>query len=231
MASLVLGGQLAWADTPSPPFAGVWAGTIGTARVQVCLAGDDSTEYYYLRHKRGIRLQASGAADNPRNEDLIAKALGSGRLELDERSTGTTLERRFTGRWKLQPDDRGGLSGTWSAPGGGQPLPVQLARLTRPFKTRESYPGGDPCHPSFYEPLKSGLRFTYSAAAFEGHLYRGVATGQAVAFEVPADTPHAAKINAYAIDWLKNQAVLAYQCDIGRGAGEAALDSSLTPLV
>jgi len=231
LAAAALGGAPAWAETPSPPFAGVWAGTLGTARIQVCLVGDGSAEYYYLRHKRGIRLEAPGASANANGADLIARALASGRLELEERMQGPAADGKLTGRWKLQPDDKGGLVGAWTAPDGKAQAPIQLARVTAPFKTRVSYAGGDDCHPSFYEPLRSGLRLKMADAKFEGHAYRTVETGQATALELPPGTPHAATINAHAIDWLKDQAVLAYQCEIGRGGTDEPLGSSLAPAV
>ncbi len=180
---------------------GAWKGRIGNAEVMACF-GDGEPQYYYLRHRRGIWLAPKGA-------------------DGFEESTATQqFPGEISGRWRIESRDATKLSGTWSSPSGDRKLPIRLERLP-----------GKACEPAFHEPLRRAVQVQRKAMNFEGHAYRELASEQAIAFELDAALPQAAAINRWAMDWLRDQAVEAYACDLSRGGPPEALGRSLRPVV
>lgn len=206
---------------------GLWKGTIGSAAVMVCLAEHGDSEYYYVRHQRGIRLALPSKSGH--SDETLAKAWSSSRLYLDELVPATGNQGGISGRWRLEAKSDTELSGTWTSPNNRKTAPIRLTKVFTRASQEESR--GNSCAEAYYEPLRASVQLKYKDTEFEGHTYREVSSEQASSFEVPPDTPYADKLNRYALDWLRHQSVTAYECNMGKGGTDSALGSSLKPIV
>ena len=218
------------AEEPVP--AGTWKGTVGSAAVMVCFAQAGESEYYYLRHKRGIHLWPSGDErdDNRLSAEAIAKAWRSGRLELDERAPSADGEGKASGHWQLEAKSATEVTGTWTAPAGGKTVAISLQKLSSAEPQAAAY--GTACGPAYYEPIRGAIQLKYKPAQFEGHAYREVSSEEGTAIEVPASMPHAGEFNRYALGWLRDQSAIAYDCNANRSDGVGDhIGSSLSPVV
>jgi hypothetical protein len=236
LAALVVALGATWAPTAVHAQdipAGAWKGSLGQAQVMVCFSEDRQAQYYYLRHRRNIPLMPPLAANVPGdNAQTIANSGQAGELQLDELVSGTDGESRVSGRWSLQATSPTQITGTWTAPDKGKTLPISLRKAT-PVGTRA--PGGD-CEPAFYEPLLAAIPPKLQAASIDNHSYQRVSSDQATTLQVPADLPHAKALNQFAMQWLRNQSVLAYDCSAGRsargfGSTSEPIGSTLTPVL
>ena len=216
MAGWVFLPILAAAGEKGSPWAGTWQGQIGSAQVQVCVEPDGQDEYYYLRYKRGIRL-----------ESLQAKQPKTDTLELVERSGAMRDASVTTGLWTLKLDGQGGLGGIWRDPAKGKQFPIHLSRLAYPLRGSDGRADHNPC-PAFHDPITQALKPVVSSAQFKGKPYRLLKTRDAQTFEVPPQVPHAVRINALTRKWLEAQAIHAYECVLG-GGGD--WQSTLMPIV
>jgi len=169
----------------------------------------------YLRHRQNIPLMppqaANGPGDNPQS---IAKSWQAGEFQLDELVPGTDGESRVSGCWLLQATSPTQITGSWTAPDAGKTLPISLHKAT-PVGPRQT--GGD-CEQAFYEPLLAAIHPKQQAASIGSHSYQAVSSDEATTLQVPADLPHAKALNQFAMQWLRNQSVLAHDCSAGRGA-------------
>lgn len=221
---------LARAEAPVPT--GAWKGTVGQAAVMVCFAEAGESGYYYLRHKRGIHLWPSGEEGNDsQSAEAIAKAWRSGRFELDERVPTTGSDDKVSGHWQLEAKSPTEVTGTWTAPGGGKKAPISLRKVTGAAPQAPTYSGA--CEPAYYEPIRAAIQLKYQPAQFDGHAYREVSSEEATSMEVPASVPHAGEFNRHALEWLRDQSAIAYDCNTGRsdGGGGEPIGSSLKPVV
>jgi hypothetical protein len=184
-AMLALGGvpaigQNEQGNSPPPAWEGVWQGTIGQARVHVCLersAFDENGAYYYDRIKSLLRL---------------VPADGSGGWFEQETSGDNGARWQFSER-------RGELVGTWSD--GKKALPLRLERIGGPGSTDESPCGSG----TFNKPRFVGFRTTNKPAVKDGTRYTiwSFKPGPWLADEVEITTftldrpgPAIAKVNA-----------------------------------
>ncbi len=235
LAALAIALGAAWAPAASHAQdipKGAWQGSIGQAQVMVCLSEYGQAQYYYLRHRKNIPLTPPQAANAPGdNPEAIAKSWQAGAFRLDESVPGTDGEERVSGRWLLKASSPTQITGTWTAPGKGKTLPISLRKAT-PVGPRET--GGD-CEQAFYEPLLAAIRPKQRAASFGDHPYQAVSSDEAATLQVPADLPHAKALNQFAMQWLRNQSVLAYDCSAGRDArgfaGSEPIGSTLMPVL
>lgn len=85
----------------STPMNGVWRGKLGNMDILACFNGEQSGNYYYLRHKQPIRLSR-------------------------EEKSNVWVEDGNTGSWKLDPPIARKLQGVWQAPGNGKSLTITL---------------------------------------------------------------------------------------------------------
>lgn len=235
LAALVVALGAAWApaaghaqDIPT----GAWKGSLGQAQVMVCFTDVHQAQYYYLRHRQNIPLMPPQAANDPGdNPQAIAQAWKAGDFRLDETAPGPNGESHVSGRWLLQATSPMQIAGTWTAPDTGKTLPIALRKAT-PVGPRQT--GGD-CEQAFYEPLLAAIRPKQQAASIGSHSYQAVSSDEATTLQVPADLPHAKALNQFAMQWLRNQSVLAYDCSAGRGsrgfAGSEPIGSTLTPVL
>ena len=185
------------------PFAGVWTGTIGDSRVQVCFSALEA-HYYYLRHLRGIPLR--------RNEQA------TGYSEWEETLPGPAAGGEVSGRWTLSSATNRVMEGAWTTPDGARRLPIKLTKIAdlatdQGPASSERYPCGD----AFYRPLEQALRYTHQPGRFRGVPYRVIKTRYGDAFELPASAPAATAFNRFVRSWLASQLVSAYGCTMGGG--------------
>lgn len=200
----------------------MWKGTVGAAPVMVCFTAYGEAQTYYLRHRRGIRLAPPGGS-GPTPEGW-AESWGRGPVELEELLLDDNRERRITGLWRLSQKSPAEISGQWTGPSGGSPTPIKLTRVP----TGES---NEVCAAPFYEPIRAAVKPQTAPARFGNRAYDELSSDQGTSFKVPPDTPHAERLNRHALDWLRDQSVVAFECDLNRGGGPAALGSSLKPEV
>lgn len=235
LAALVLALGAAWLPATSAAQdipTGAWKGTIGQAPVMVCLTEYRQAQYYYLRHRRNIPLMAP-QGEEPQNDtpQAIAQAWKAGQFRLEEPVPGAEEEGRISGRWTLQATLPTQITGTWTAPNNGKALPISLHKAT----TAGSPKGGGDCDPAFYEPILAAMRLKRAPATLGAHAYQTVSSDEATTLQVPADLPQAKALNHFALQWLRDQSVLAYDCSAGRGSrgfGESEpLGRTLTPLL
>lgn len=217
------------AEAPVPT--GAWKGTIGQAAVMACFAEAGESGYYYLRYKRGIHLWPSGDDSNDsQSAEAIAKAWRSGRFELDERVQTTGSDDKSSGHWQLEAKSATEVSGTWTAPGGGKKAAISLRKVTGAASLAPTHGGG--CEQAYYEPIRGAIQLKYQPAQFEGHAYREISSEEATSMDVPSSVPHAGEFNRYALEWLRDQSAIAFDCNSGRGyGGGEPIGSSLEPVV
>ena len=215
---------------------GAWKGTIGQAQVMVCFTDYRQAQYYYLRHRRNIPLVPPQAASEPSDSpEAIAQSWKAGDFRLEETVPGANGEGRVSGRWLLQATSPTQITGTWTAPDKGKAQPISLRKATPTPATESAQLGGD-CEPAFYEPLLAAMRLKREPATIGSHSYQTVSSDEATTLQVPAELPHAKALNHMAMQWLRRQSVLSYDCSAGRGSrGFASSDepigSTLTPVL
>lgn len=217
LAALVLAlGAACWPATSSAQDipTGAWKGTIGQAPVMVCFSGSRQAQYYYLRYRRNIPLmppQKAGAQDD--TPQAIAQSWKDGDFRLEESVAGTGEESRVSGRWLLQASSATQITGTWTGSDKNKALPIALRKVP-PKDASQS--AGD-CEPAFYEPIIAAMRLKRRSASLSNHTYQTVSSDEATALEVPATLPQAKALNRFALQWLHDQSVLAYDCSAARG--------------
>lgn len=235
LAALAFGLAAAWwpatssaQDIPT----GAWKGTIGQAQVMVCFSEYRQAQYYYLRHRQNIALTSpQTAADQQDNPQVIAQSWKAGTFVLEEPVPNAEEEGRVSGRWLLQATSPTQITGTWTAPNNGKALPIAL-RKAAPLGSPKT--DGD-CGPAFYEPILAAIRLKRAPAALGDHAYQTVSSDEATTLQVPAELPQAKALNHFALQWLRDQSVLAYDCSAGRGSRGIAesepIGRTLTPLL
>ena len=80
---------------------GVWRGKLGDMDIVACFNGEQSGNYYYVRHKQAIRLSR-------------------------EEKSNVWMEEANTGSWKLDLPAAKKLQGVWQAPQNGKSLVITL---------------------------------------------------------------------------------------------------------
>ncbi len=217
-----------------PSYQGTWRGTIGPDAVMVCLS-PLAAQYYGLQHRRGRWLEATGAAAQGRG-DALAQALHTGPLALTEkvRDAGN-LELRRIAHWLLEPDAQGGLHGTWRSLDGSKKLAVQLERVPATVATTVATPNAASkprndddiaCDASFYLPIQAAHPVQTTPKQHQNRTYQELRTPIARSLQLPGNTPGIVAFNAYARQWLGEQAVQDYECT---RMGGSTWDSTLAP--
>lgn len=211
---------------------GAWKGTVGKAHVMVCFSEFGESQYYDLRHRQGIRLYPSGSSSQDGHGAAAPmKFWPFARVELDELAPDGDGEGVINGHWTLQAKSPTVITGTWTAPRDGETRPIFL-RKTPTVRPASSSNGGWGCEQAYYEPILSAMHLTFQPATFGKSRYREVSSVDATALEVGADWPHAQALNRYAMDWLRNQMMLSYDCNAGRNfSGAEPIGSSLKPIL
>jgi hypothetical protein len=208
----------------TPRFAGTWAGTLGRSEIRACFNAYGQGEYYYLRHRRPLRLQGEGDDIERRDAQVIA-ALADGHIRVSEVGGPAFDPTPPTGHWSLHAEGTDTLLGEWTDAAGERVLPLRLQRVA----TREA--SGGECDAAYYAPIAEGLRISRDTATFEGRSYEQWTTADAVAMAPPSDSPGAVAIRAASEAWLRDRAVFAFQCESGRGMAGEPLGASLEPVV
>lgn len=207
--------------------AGVWQGHIGPAAVMVCVTENGHAEYYYRKHQIGLPLRFAGETDPERSQQLLGDALHGEHWALDEMQLTSRWDPpKVNGHWSLDAQSQDTLTGQWTDLNSQRPTPIRLNRVPHAENTR-----ADECPAVFYAPLGTQVPLKRSPARFQAHPYVEVRSPQATGMEVPANTPHAQRINRWAEGWLQQQAVLAYECEQSFGGGESSRHSFLSPVV
>ena len=214
----------AQAADETPRFAGTWAGTLGRSEIRACFNSYGQAEYYYLRHRRPLRLQGEGDEVEQRDAQLMA-ALADGRIRVSEVGGPAFDPTPPTGHWSLHAEGSDTLLGEWTDPAGQRVLPLRLQRVAGPDAS-----SGE-CGAAYDAPIADGIRITRDTATFEGRSYERWSTADAVAMAPVADSPGATAIRAASEAWLRDRAVFAFQCEAGRGMAGEPLGASLEPVV
>ena len=175
---------------------GVWSGTIGANKVQVCFNGSNESVYYYLRHKAGVRLEQPEEKSN-------------GLLWLEKVHDAKSWDWKTTGTWKLNPPLGNSVSGEWV--GLDKSLPIQLRLLSR--NTTYS------CADSFYAPIISAIHPKFGSAVINGRPIRTIETDSGNAFIVPDDAQNSKLINRFTQSWIESQAIESFNCRLNGGGG------------
>lgn len=131
---LLLQGFFSFAHAKSIPYTGVWGGAIGTQKVRVCFTTHDDSQYYYLKHLRGIRLRAE---DTSANDDDTSISGWREVLGQEEKTTGT---------WELEKLADGSLAGAWHDPQSNKRLDIKLNKIGELENNS--------CGIEFYRPIK-----------------------------------------------------------------------------
>jgi hypothetical protein len=216
---------------PGAAVAGVWTGTVGTAQVQVCLSPSGAGQYYYLRHQRGIGLRVTERLAVPTNQDTATPVSDLRWIELEELAINSTRgEEKIAGRWRMRAVAPSRLAGTWTSAASGQDVEIRLRRLIEADNARSPSRDGNECHAMFFAPLTGAFKRQFVDINFEGQRYRTINTVHAAAFAVAPEVPHAKRLNAFTLDWLKQQAMFAYGCAMALGQPGEPLGSSLSPV-
>ncbi len=193
-------------DIPS----GAWKGTIGQAQVMVCFTEYGQAQYYYLRHRTNIALvPPQDAAPQNDTPQAIAQSWKVGEFRLEEPVPGAEKEASVSGRWLLQATSPTQIKGTWTTPDRSKAMPIAL---------QKAIPGGTPqrggdCDQAFYEPILAAIRLKHAPATLGSHAYQAVSSEEATTLQVPAEQAKA--LNRFAMQWLREQSVLAYDCRAG----------------
>ncbi len=219
----VVGATAALAGDDAPRYAGTWAGSLGRSEIRACFSAYGQAEYYYLRHRHSLRLQAEGDDVEQRDAQLMA-ALADGRIRVSEVGGPSFEPTPPTGHWSLDAEGENALLGEWTNPTGQRVLPLRLHRVAAQGASGE-------CDDAYYAPIVEGLRITRDTATFEGRPHDQWSTADATAMVPPADSPGAAAIRAAGEAWLRDRAVFAFQCEAGRGMVGEPLGASLEPVV
>lgn len=184
-----MGAFIAWAlvaattapADATPPWQGVWTGTVGSLPVRVCLARQNETaaigSYFYLSRLRTIRLEQQGGSRE------WVEGYGE--------SSGPPPP-----RWRFEAVGSGVLAGRWT--GGGRALPFWLTRVA-------GADDDEPCGSRSYNaPRLRPLRVAITAATRDGVAYTKLRfdPGPAFAeigltsFALLGDAPATRRINA-----------------------------------
>ncbi len=193
-ATVFLCAELAAAE---PPYNGTWNGTIGSAKVQVYFS-EDGGQYYYLKHKEGIRLERN------KDSDEWKESIRRMQISWDWKTTGT---------WKLNHIAADHLQGIWTSPDTGEQLPIDLKFAAAVKKNNE----GIEDMSAFYAPLLNSLQYSYKTGKFNDSGYKSIETEAGTAFELSSADKKTAKLNEYIQSWLKEQAMAAYGCKMDGG--------------
>ena len=177
---------LAYADNAAPSWVGVWHGTIGTQKVQVCLQRSDYGDggaYYYLRHLVIIGL---GTAE--------PNSAGVGNA-----GTQTVFAENGGPLWHITAVSAGHLHGTWDH--GAKSLPIELDRMQISHDGQADQPCGDEVFslPRFTAPV-----ITTRLARLMGITYNRVlinpgkqfADSGSETFQLSGTTPAIRRVNA-----------------------------------
>lgn len=211
-------------DAPESRYAGTWSGTLGQSEIRACFNMFGHGEYYYLRHRRPLRLQGEGDDIEQREAQLMA-ALADGHIRVSEVGGPAFEPTPPTGHWSLHAEGEDALLGEWTDPAGQRVLPLRLSRAA----TRGASDGE--CDAAYYAPIAEAVRISRDTTTFEGRTYEQWTTADAVAMAPAADSPGAAAIRAASEAWLRDRAVFAFQCEAGRGMAGEPLGASLESVV
>jgi len=142
----------------------------------------------------------------------------------------TGSDDKASGHWQLEAKSPTEVIGTWTVPSGGKEAPISLRKVSAAAPQAPTYGGA--CGQAYYEPIRAAIQLKYQPAQFEGHAYREISSEEATSMDVPASVPHAGELNRYAIEWLRDQSAIAFDCNSGRGyGGDEPIGSSLKPMV
>jgi hypothetical protein len=220
----VVGATASLAGDDAPRFAGTWAGTLGRSKILTCFNAYGQGEYYDLRHRHPLRLQAEGDDVEQRDARLTA-ALADGHIRVSEVGGPSFEPTPPTGHWSLHAEGEDALLGEWTDPAGQRVVPLRLSRVA----TRGASDGE--CDAAYYAPIAENITITRDTATFEGRTYEQWTTADAVAMAPAADSPGATAIRTASEAWLRDRAVFAFQCEAGRGMVGEPLGASLEPVV
>lgn len=180
------------------PYNGIWSGTIGTAKVQVLFAENEyDSNYYYIRHKSPIRLEQNTQHPDEWNENI------------------GHWEPKITGIWKLEQVSANTMKGVWINPDTKEELPIELKRVAALIKDKNGVANVS----AFYAPIINSLNYHYGVAKLGDIEYKTISTDSGVAFELPSTMKNVQKLNKYALEWLKEQAIASYDCQLSGGGG------------
>ncbi|GAB3362569.1 hypothetical protein [Giesbergeria giesbergeri] len=203
------------------PYAGTWKGSIGPHNVMVCLS-PQTAQYYSLQQRRGLWLEAKATGQS--SEDALAQALQTGQLTLTEqvRDAGS-IELRPLAHWQLEPNAQGGLHGIWRDLTGQKKPPIQLTRL--PAVAGRQQEDSAACGAQFYAPIQAAHTVQSHPRQYQGRSYQELRTPIARALQLPGNSSGVAAFNAYARQWLGEQAIQDYECTrMGGSTWESTLE-------
>lgn len=186
------------------PYHGTWSGTIGGSKIQVCFADVFDSQYYYLKHKMGIKLTQEEGGQNPN--------------EWREAVVDKNLNKELTGIWKIATVTPNSIEGSWINPGTQQSRDIKLQRVSN---------SKDQCDEAFYAPLMQS-KYRYGTAKLQKKTFKTIKTDNGTAFQVPSDVKNADKINAFVQSWIKEQSVAGFDCNLNGGE---PWDKTLEPIL
>ena len=219
-ATLLATAAIAAPATAPLAYQGTWKGSIGSQPVMVCLS-PLAAQYYHLQQRRGLWLEASSGSSH-----ALRQALHTGQLALTEKvHEAGSFELRPLAHWQLEPDTQGGLHGTWRDLASSKKLPIQLQRLPT---SEQGAPQEDAaCDASFYRPIQEAHAVQSHPRQHQGRPYQELRTPVARALQLPGNSPGIVALNAYAHQWLGEQALQDYECT---RMGGSTWDRALEPL-
>lgn len=180
----------------SPIYAGVWSGKIGNVNVNVCFINGEG-QYFYVKHLKGIRLERTENSDY----EWLEKVRNVKAYDMD-----------VTGTWRIDGASDLRMNGAWFSPNGSKELKIELIKKASPKNDYE-------CGEGFYEPIVRSIKYKYLPMKFGNIQVRSIETGAGTAFEVTSDTPGYKKINGFIKNWMKQQAIESYECELNGGGG------------
>lgn len=181
---------------------GVWRGTVGEAKVMVCLERPDTfsaSMYYYLRHRFSIALHANDNSGATWNE-----------APPNQRSPDWSKPAAV---WTLQVPDGDRMQGTWSVADGSRTVPIQLARVAEVGQGRGAGCGtgnDSPAGRVFNVPRVASQELAVRDSG--GIRYVSALNGHVAMTELPDSVPHAAQVNAATRGWFAGNIAEYYDC-------------------
>ncbi|WP_339531095.1 hypothetical protein [Pseudomonas mucidolens] len=165
LAVLAFAGAASYADAAPADLAGVWSGTLGKASITACFnaSPDSNGSYYYTRFLTPIQLSREQAGE-------------------------PWVEEGNSGSWQLNTPQENRLTGTWTKPSGGEPLPLVLTR------TDAQGCGSD----AYNRPMESApLPAKVEKRTFGAHRYQVKTQGAEVTLKLEGDGRAMQKINQH----------------------------------
>jgi hypothetical protein len=196
---------------------GVWRGTIGDAKVMVCLERPDTfndSMYYYLRHRFSIGLSANDNSGATWNE-----------APPNQRSPDWSKPAAV---WTLQVPDGDRMEGTWSVADGSRTVPIQLARVAEVGQGRGAGCGAGNDSPAgrvFNAPRVASQKLSISQSS-DGVRTISALDGHVSMVELPSSIPNATRFNTAARGWLADNIAEYYDCAFNSLDGVPDYDDS-----